>query len=281
MEKENYTKVPNEIFEALAKTKLSNYELRYIWVLLRKTYGWNKISEYISNSQFVKETGIKKYHIWRTEKRLLWRKIVTKRGNKLSFNTNYGEWKELPIVATVTKLGIKVTNRGKKVTNRGGHKEHLTKKKKQRKENSLSSNFSSLKETEDGNSTQLHNDIIGFFKKKTEEEWEFTPEIRKKDLKVVKEVLGKYEIEQIKEIIEWYLGNSKKVEEFGANLSIALSGNSINLYFTQTGEKQRVRKKPYFWNKPMWKDENGKWFVIYGKNDFREFAGKEEDIEWK
>ena len=135
---EGYTKIPNEILEALARTKLSNYEFRYIWVLLRKTYGWNKKSDYISNSQFVKESGIKKYHIWRTEKRLLWRKIVTKRGNKLSLDTNYGEWRELPKGATVTKQGIKVTNLGKKVTNRGGHKEYLPNNIKQRKDNFLS-----------------------------------------------------------------------------------------------------------------------------------------------
>lgn len=41
------------------------------------------------------------------------------------------------------------------------------------------------------------------------------------------------------------------------------------------------KKKPYFWEKPMWKDKNNKWWVIYGKDDFREFAGKESEIEWK
>jgi len=104
-----------------------------LWVVLRKTFGWNKPSDYISNSQFVKETGIKKYHVWRTQKRLIWRNIITKRGNnKLSFNTNYGEWKELPIGATITKQGIKVANSGNKVANRGGYKEHSPNNTKQR-----------------------------------------------------------------------------------------------------------------------------------------------------
>ena len=136
----NYTKIPNEILGALAKTKLSNYEFRYIWVVLRKTFGWNKKYDYISNSQFVKETGMKKYHVWRTEKRLTWRKIVTKRGNKIGLNDNYGEWKELPKGATVTKSGIRVTNSGKKVAKEGGHKEHLPNNTKQRKNDFLSSN---------------------------------------------------------------------------------------------------------------------------------------------
>lgn len=138
MIEKDYTKIPNELLEALARTRLSNYEFRYIWVVIRKTYGWNKKSDYISNSQFVKETGIKKWHIWRVQKRLIWRKIVTKRGNKLSLNTNYGEWKELPKRATVTKSGIKVANLSKKVTKIGGHKEYLPNNTKQRKDNFLS-----------------------------------------------------------------------------------------------------------------------------------------------
>lgn len=134
MVEKNYTKIPNEILEALAKTRLSNYEFRCIWVIIRKTFGWRKESDYISNSQFVKKTGIQKYHIWRTLKRLIWRKIVTKRGNKLSLNINYGEWKELPKGAIVTKEGIRVANSGKKVANKGGHKEYLPNNTKQRKE---------------------------------------------------------------------------------------------------------------------------------------------------
>jgi len=121
---EEYIKIPNEILEALARTRLSNYEFRYIWVLLRKTWGWNKPSDYIANSQFVQATGVKKWSISKIQKRLIWRKIVAKRGNKLSFNTNYGEWKELPIGTTVANLGQKVANRDNKVANLDGHKRH-------------------------------------------------------------------------------------------------------------------------------------------------------------
>ena len=88
MERKKYfTQIPNETLEALARIKLCNYEIRYIFVLLRKTYGFHKTSDQITNSQFVKGTGIRKEHIARTEKRLLERKVVTKRGNRqMSFN---------------------------------------------------------------------------------------------------------------------------------------------------------------------------------------------------
>jgi len=137
----NYIKIPNEILEVLAKTKLSNYEFRYVWVLLRKTLGWNKKSDYISNSQFVQATGIKKWSISKIQRRLIGRKIVAKIGNKLRLNLNYGEWldkpKKLPKEATTLKrvanLSDKVANLDTKVANLDGHKEYLPKNTKQTK----------------------------------------------------------------------------------------------------------------------------------------------------
>ena len=136
-----YIKIPNEIFEELAKTRFSNYEFRYLWVLIRKTLGWNKESDWISNSQFVKETGIQKWGISKTQKRLIQRKVVVKIGNKLRLNLNYGAWirggKELR--GKTEKLSIKTTakivvNRGNRVVNLDNgvvnldtHKEHLYK----------------------------------------------------------------------------------------------------------------------------------------------------------
>jgi len=96
----NYTQIPNEIMEVLARTHLSDYESRYIWLLLRKTYGFHKKKDYISNSQFVKGTGITKQHIWHTQEKLLWRKIVAQIGYKVSLNKKCSEWRRLPKYAT-------------------------------------------------------------------------------------------------------------------------------------------------------------------------------------
>ena len=56
-----------------------------------------------------------------------------------------------------------------------------------------------------------------------------------------------------------------------------------NLYTIKNNaiKNKQYNKKPYFWNKPMWKDNNGKWWVIHGQNDFREFNEKENKIEWR
>jgi phage replication O-like protein O len=48
---EPYTKIPNQILEALLQTKLQNYEIRLLLAIARKTYGFNKNSDYINQKQ--------------------------------------------------------------------------------------------------------------------------------------------------------------------------------------------------------------------------------------
>ena len=43
-----------------------------------------------------------------------------------------------------------------------------------------------------------------------------------------------------------------------------------------------IVKKPYFMNQPMvWSQTKRKWFVIDDGGEWLEFAGKENQIEWK
>ncbi len=45
---------------------------------------------------------------------------------------------------------------------------------------------------------------------------------------------------------------------------------------------KEVVKKPFFRNRPMvWSENYKKWYVIGQNNEWLEFAGKEEEIEWK
>jgi phage replication O-like protein O len=113
-----YIKIANEIAQALMRTNLSPYQSRVLWAIWRKTYGWNKKIDRLSNSQLVELTGIHKSHVSRALKELKERKIVTNSGNKIGFNKDYSGWRELPKQVTakkVTNLGTKVTNRGNKL----------------------------------------------------------------------------------------------------------------------------------------------------------------------
>jgi phage replication O-like protein O len=97
-----YTRIANELVEALASTYLSPYEWQVLMAIFRKTYGYNKKSDWIANSQLSELTGIYKAHISRTTKKLVERGIVTQTGNRLSFNKDYSSW--LPKQVTIKKV---------------------------------------------------------------------------------------------------------------------------------------------------------------------------------
>ena len=86
------------------------------------------------------------------------------------------------------------------------------------------------------------NQVISSFKEFSKRYWEVDPEINHgKDGKRVKEVLKRYKVEQVIDIIDWYLGESKKSEEHGCILSIALSEDTIMKFFAETSEKQKLK----------------------------------------
>ncbi|MGD0488851.1 MAG: replication protein [Syntrophorhabdales bacterium] len=107
-----YTSIANEIIEALMRTNLSAYQIRILWGIWRRTYGFHKKEDWLSNSQLVEMTGLRKQHISRTIKELLQRNIVTKSGYKVAFNKDYTQWRESPKQVTVTNSGYKVTSTG-------------------------------------------------------------------------------------------------------------------------------------------------------------------------
>jgi DNA-binding transcriptional ArsR family regulator len=86
-------------------------------------------------------------------------------------------------------------------------------------------------------------DVFEYFKEKVKEVKGFEPEIDwGKDGKLAKKRLKKYSLEEIKQLIDWYL-SSKHFEKFGASLSICLSTFMINLWkASKTGQTNIVEK---------------------------------------
>lgn len=94
-----YTKISNEIIEALAKTKLNGEALRILFVIIRKTYGYNKKEDKISLSQFMLTTSLMKSAVCRGLKRLINMNIIIKIDNEdiqiYRFNKDFDSWKSL------------------------------------------------------------------------------------------------------------------------------------------------------------------------------------------
>lgn len=107
-QKENgYTAIANEIMDALIKYRIPGEQRQCLDYIIRKTYGFNKKEDMISNSQFAKATGLKKPSICRALNGLIDKNIVSKKDNKriptYQFNKNYKNWKVLAKKITVSK----------------------------------------------------------------------------------------------------------------------------------------------------------------------------------
>ncbi len=101
-----FTRIANEIMEALARTSFSGYQGRCVYFLLRKTYGSGKKADVIPLSQWAEGTGLQVSHVSRTLKELRQRNIFAKIDNKWAFNKNYTQWRDLPKLAKGGKVTI-------------------------------------------------------------------------------------------------------------------------------------------------------------------------------
>lgn len=105
---DGYTRIANELLEALSRIRIPGESMQILLVIIRKTYGFGKKEDWIAFSQFL-ETGIVKTHISRSLDKLVEMNLVTKKGNKsritYGVNKDYRTWKALPKKVTVTKKG--------------------------------------------------------------------------------------------------------------------------------------------------------------------------------
>ncbi len=111
---DGYTKIANEIMEALARIRIPGEARQVLDVILRKTYGWGKKKDRIALSQFYESTGgMKKPSISRAIKMLLAIKLITvsekanRNGQEYEFNKDYETWNPL-----AKKLTLAITLKG-------------------------------------------------------------------------------------------------------------------------------------------------------------------------
>jgi len=132
--KNGYISIANELVEKLSTLSIPSSEMRIVWVVWRKTWGWaegtrKKDWDWISLSQFEKATEMKHGNVAKAVKSLVVKRILLKREKGLKFNQNYDEWvvcKRIPPVVkrilggsqTHTKSGSQThTNKRNKETN--------------------------------------------------------------------------------------------------------------------------------------------------------------------
>lgn len=87
-----FTKIANEIVEALVKVRLPPSEKDIVLFIIRKTYGYQKKEDRISLTQFEKGTDLSRPTVVKALKNLISRNMVVKAGLLIRFNKDYEKW---------------------------------------------------------------------------------------------------------------------------------------------------------------------------------------------
>lgn len=92
---DGYTRIVNPLVEALAATKLSSMEFRLIMAVVRKTYGYRRGKDRITDSQLAEIMGVSRTKVCTVRNRLMRAKILLRLDGCLKLNTCTEQW-ELP-----------------------------------------------------------------------------------------------------------------------------------------------------------------------------------------
>lgn len=89
---DQFTKLSNELLEAMCMAQLSGQEWCVVHTVIRKTYGYGKKSDWISLSQLTEATGLIKQRVNEAKQKLIAKKVLIQSGRKLSLNKDYDMW---------------------------------------------------------------------------------------------------------------------------------------------------------------------------------------------
>ncbi|MFH1562318.1 MAG: replication protein, partial [Nitrospirota bacterium] len=136
-----YTKIANELLEAISLKRIPGQELRIVFCIIRKTYGFGKKSDRISYGQIAKATGIPRVRVIMHIQALISKKILgslnngTRQPSTIWINKDYSQWIDSPIKGTSPNNGTKVVPKMRLLdspnngTHKRNNKETIQKKK--------------------------------------------------------------------------------------------------------------------------------------------------------
>lgn len=107
----NYTRIHNDILDAMAVANLTIREYKCLIFLLRKTYGWSRKEDAISLEQWSSGTGLSISAVAQTLNKLEQKNIISRdrsaggrsKTTTYSFNKYFEQWRETVSVETVSE----------------------------------------------------------------------------------------------------------------------------------------------------------------------------------
>lgn len=135
---DGFMRVANELTDSLLMADLTARQLKVMLAIMRKTYGFNKPMDRLTNTQIAAMTGIHHTHICAAKRQLIERKFLIADGVRIGVNKVVSEWisqDSLTFAKTANKILAKSAN-GYKPTQLNT-KDNI--QKTERKENTQSS----------------------------------------------------------------------------------------------------------------------------------------------
>jgi len=103
---EGFTQIPNPLLEHLAPLHLKPNDWRVLLFIIRKTYGFHKKVDYISNSQIAKGVNLHKSTVSHSLKRLHAGNFIMRAGKLVGLQNDWEQWIKLTKSPTIEKLAI-------------------------------------------------------------------------------------------------------------------------------------------------------------------------------
>ena len=91
-----YTRIANELFEAIIEYPFTCAELRIILLIIRRTYGWRTSKSYISYGSVARKLRMDIRYIKRRINKLIFENVLVKEKteweNRIGLNKQYTSW---------------------------------------------------------------------------------------------------------------------------------------------------------------------------------------------
>jgi len=229
MAKPGYFDIENKVIEKLARSDLSGTEFRIVLAVLRKTKGWHKEEDRISQSQLVETTELPRRTVRRTLERIIKRNIIFKNFGRrekapgstdfLMFNKDFETWKTRHEIVPLARKGAQKMAR----------KSATQKKRKTSSKKTLKKEYFELADLLKEKILQNDPKAKVADTKKKQENWA-------DDFRLLIEEDGR-SIEEIREVLIW-------CQEDPFWRSNILSAGKLRKQFTQLRLKKEVTQRP-------------------------------------
>ncbi|HEY2455191.1 MAG TPA: replication protein [Scandinavium sp.] len=89
---DGYTRIANELLEAVMAADLTARQLKVVLAVIRKTYGFGKKFDRITNTQIAMMTGIHHTHVCKAKNEMIAMNIIVTNGLAIGINKVVSEW---------------------------------------------------------------------------------------------------------------------------------------------------------------------------------------------